>query len=109
MKMKSTCALLFLMSNSLAFPFNCCAWSDRTQNEKIGIGVAVSAGVLAGTYLLYRLFTWEPSNAKVLYRAQRVYDTVHDTYKPMDLMDKVDTLPRYTEQDLATIAFQRDV
>jgi len=110
MKIKLTFSLLLLMGSSLAFPMDCnSSWRDKGQGEKLCIIGAVSAVVVGGTYLLYKLFTWEASNEKVLYRAQRLYDTLNDTYKGMDLMDKVETLSRYTEQDLATIAFHRDV
>ncbi len=109
MNIKSTCALLLLMSSSLAFPMDCVDWEHRDQRERCLIVTAASAVVLGGTYLLYKLFTREPSNAKVLDRAQRVYDSLNDKYKSTDLLDKVETLPCYTEQDLATIAFNRDV
>ncbi len=110
MKIKLTFSFLLLMGSSLALPIDCDkSWHDKGQGERWCIIGAVSAVVAGGTYLLYKLFTWEASNEKVLYRAQHLYDTLNDTYKGMDLMDKVETLSRYTEQDLATIAFHRDV
>ncbi len=110
MKIKLTFSVLLLMSSSLAFPMDCNrSWDERRDGEKLCIITVVSAVVVGGTYLLYKLFTWEASNEKVLRRAQHLYDTLNDTYKGMDLMDKVETLSRYTEQDLATIAFHRDV
>ncbi|TET35486.1 hypothetical protein E3J61_01880 [Candidatus Dependentiae bacterium] len=110
MKIKLTFSLLLLMSSSLALSMDCNrSWDERRDGEKLCIIGAVSAVVVGGTYLLYKLFTWEASNEKVLRRAQHLYDTLNDAYKGMDLMDKVETLSRYTEQDLATIAFHRDV
>jgi len=108
MNMKSTIALVVLMSSSLALPLPC-DWDTKEPAERCLIISAVSAMVVGGTYLLYKLFTWEPSNAKLLSRAQRLYDELNEKYKRIRTIYEGNVLLRYTEQDLATIAFNYDV
>lgn len=111
MNKKLICALLLLVSVRSTLPLDCQEWGRKSPQEKgfiIGVVSVVAAGI---SYLLYKAFTWELSNEKMFYKAQHVYDSLHATYKTLDFL-KADTpegLPRFTEQDLATIAVQRDV
>lgn len=106
MRIKLPIICVLLISSSLVRPID---WRHKSDREKVVIVAGVSAAASCGAYLLYKLFTFEPSNERVLMKAQQLYDRLNSTYGSVELVSKGDALLHYTEQDLALVTFHRDI